>query len=300
MKTLIVLLGPTAVGKTKLSMELAETLKTPILNADSRQLYRDLKIGTASPTKEQLHNVKHFFVGTLGLKEYYNAAQFEQESLNVLSVLFKSSDIALMSGGSMLYIDAVCNGIDNIPNVNESTRRHIKQRLDKEGLDNLRKELRIIDPEIYASIDLKNPRRIVHALEIYYSSGHPYSFFLNQKKSPRPFKIIKLGLRRDRTELNKLINKRVDQMMKDELLKEVQALYQYRELNALNTISYKELFLFLSGGCTLDFAIEKIKKNTRDYAKKQMTWFKKDHTITWFHPSERKEILSFIQKELSK
>ena len=298
MKTLIVLLGPTAVGKTKLSICLARFLNIPIFNADSRQLFRDLKIGTAAPTKEEQQEVQHFFVGTLALDEYYSAARFEEEALQLLENHFKTHDTALLCGGSMLYIDAVCNGIDDIPSVDEITRRNLKERLTAEGLDKLREELRLLDPQTYSKIDQKNPRRIVHALEIYYSSGKPLSSYLKQETKQRPFNILKIGLQRERADLFERINTRVDQMISDGFIEEAKQLYSRRHLNALNTVGYKELFHYLDGEWTLDFAIEKIKKNTRDYAKKQMTWFKRDPSIHWFHPDDKEKILNFIHQEV--
>ena len=291
---LLVLLGPTGVGKTDLSLSIAERLGIPIVNADSRQLYRDIPIGTAAPTKEQLSCVTHYFVGQFPLDHYYSASLYEQDVMRLLPTLFATSHVALLSGGSMMYIDAVCNGIDDIPTVDQETRDHIKQRLATEGLDKLREELRLIDPSIYATIDLRNPRRIVHALEIYYTSGRPYSSFLHQKRPERPFDILKIGLERPRPELNDRINRRVDQMIGEGLIDEARKVYHLRHLNALNTVGYKEIFRYLSGEWTLEHAIEKIKKNTRDYAKKQMTWFRRDVSIHWFHPNQTEAIWNLV------
>lgn len=270
----------------------------PILNADSRQLFRDMRIGTAAPTSEQLDRIPHHFVGTLALDEYYSAARFEQDALQFLQQHFRRHPMALLSGGSMLYIDALCDGIDDIPTVDEDIRQHIKQRLQSEGLDSLRDELRTVDFPTYQRIDLKNPRRIVHALEIYYTSGRPYSSFLNQERPPRPFHVIKIGLHRERTELFQRINQRVDQMMDDGLLDEVRQLLPYRHFNALHTVGYNELFRYLDGEWPLPMAVERIKKNTRVYAKKQMTWFKRDQCIHWFHPDQFHDIVRLIDQEL--
>ena len=293
---LFVLLGPTAVGKTALSLKVAKLLGSPIINCDSRQIYKNLSIGTAAPTEEQLQEVKHYFVKILELQEYYSAAQYETDVIQLLNQLQLSHDNLLLSGGSMMYIDAVCNGIDDIPTVDSEIREQLKKRLQTEGLEPLRNELRLLDPEYYKIVDLKNPKRIVHALEICYTSGKPYfSFRINEKKE-RPFQIIKIGLRRDRNDLFDRINRRVDMMMEEGLLEEAQKLYPLRHLNALNTVGYKELFLHFDGKWDLSLAIEKIKKNTRDYAKKQMTWFAHDNNIHWFSPDNEKEIINFISE----
>ena len=298
-KTLLVILGPTAVGKTDLCLSVAEELGIPVINADSRQIYKEMVIGTAAPTQEQQKRVQHFFVGTLSVKDYYSAARYESNALEVINKQFETSDTALLSGGSMLYIDAVCNGIDDIPTVDEITRQELKRRLNQDGLDTLRKELRLIDPQTYARIDLKNPRRIVHALEIYYCTGKPYSSFLNHSKKTRPFDIVKIGLQRERADLFSRINQRVDSMMAQGLPAEAQTLYPMRELNALQTVGYTELFHVIDGDWTEDFAVEKIKRNTRVYAKKQMTWFAKDNQIEWFHPEEDKLLRQYIQDQLA-
>lgn len=296
---LIVLIGPTGVGKTELSLSLAEFLHTPVINADSRQLYKDLTIGTAAPTEDQLKRVKHYFVGTLGLTDYYSAAQFESDVISLLDLLYQTHPFALMSGGSMMYIDAVCNGIDDIPTVDQETREMIMERYQKEGLTPLSNELRLLDPDYYAIVDQKNPKRILHALEICYMTGKPYSSFRTNKKKERPFDIIKLGLRRDREELYERINKRVDEMVQNGLIDEVRNVMSYRYTNALNTVGYKEIFQYLDGNWSLEQAIEKIKQNTRIYSRKQMTWYKKDTEIHWFHPDNDKEIKKFLELVLN-
>ena len=295
---LFVLLGPTAVGKTALSIKIAKLLGSPIINCDSRQIYKDMSIGTAAPTEEQLAEVKHYFVKILELQQYYSAAQYEEDAINLIGQLSSTHNNLLLSGGSMMYIDAVCNGIDDIPTVAPEIREELKERLHTEGLEKLRNELRLLDPEYYNIVDLKNPKRIVHALEICYTSGKTYTSFRIRKKKERPFRIIKIGLRRERNELFERINKRVDMMMKEGWLEEAKSLYPHRQLNALNTVGYKELFKYLDGTWELDFAIEKIKKNTRDYAKKQMTWFAHDEDIHWFSPDNEKEILDFISQNI--
>lgn len=293
MKTLVVITGPTAVGKTQLCLDLAQRLGTPIINADSRQIYRDLKIGTAAPTEEQLRQVHHYFVGTLSLDEYYSASMYEQQTIALLEKLFQENDYALMTGGSMMYIDAVCHGIDDIPTVDEQTRETLKRRLQEEGLESLCEELRCLDPEHYEVVDLQNPRRVVHALEICLMTGNTYTSYRKAERKERPFKIIKIGLTRPREELYQRINSRVDQMMEQGLLEEAQRLYPQRHLNALNTVGYKELFNYMDGIWTLDEAVERIKGNTRRYARKQLTWFKKDSDVIWAHPTNISEIFHY-------
>ena len=297
-KTLIVLIGPTGVGKTDLSIKIAEKYGSPIISADSRQLYSDLKIGTAAPTEEYLKRVKHYFVGTLKLTDYYSAAQYESEVISLLEELFKSNNTILLTGGSMMYIDAICKGIDDIPTVDSETRQMMMEKYEKEGLDRLCAELKLLDPEYYSTVDLKNPKRVIHALEICYMTGKTYTSFRTGNKKQRPFDIIKIGLCRDREELYERINKRVDIMIKEGLVDEVKSVYEYRNLNSLNTVGYKEIIQYLEGNCTLEFAIEKIKQNSRIYSRKQMTWFKRDNDITWFHPDKEEEILEFIESKL--
>ncbi|MBR1916872.1 MAG: tRNA (adenosine(37)-N6)-dimethylallyltransferase MiaA [Bacteroidaceae bacterium] len=296
MNTLFVLLGPTAVGKTELSLKIAEALGSPILNADSRQLYRDIPIGTAAPTAEQMQRVRHYFVGTLGLEEYYSAAAYEQQVMELLPTLFGETPGVLLSGGSMLYIDAVCRGIDDIPTVEEETRTLLRQRLAEEGLGRLCAELRLLDPEYYRKADLHNTQRIVHALEICYQTGRPYSSFLSQQTKQRPFRIIKIGLQRPREELFSRINQRALKMLENGFEQEARRVYPLRHLNSLNTVGYKEMFRYISGEWSLPQAIEKIQRNTRVYAKKQMTWFQRDADINWFRPDEEKEILDFVKQ----
>lgn len=293
-KTLIVITGPTAVGKTALCLDVAKHFHIPVINADSRQIFQELKIGTATPTEEQMQQVHHDFVGMLGLDDYYSASLFEQQVLELLDRQFLSSDYALMAGGSMMYIDAVCDGIDDIPTIDDQTRTTMKQRLADEGLEALCDELRQRDPEYYEIVDRQNPRRVVHALEICLMTGKTYTSFRKREKRQRPFSIIKVGLNRPREELYDRINRRVDQMMTDGLLEEAKALYPKRHLNALNTVGYKELFDYIDGRWPLEEAVERIKGNTRRYARKQLTWFKKDESIRWFHPDETETIIKYI------
>ena len=296
-KTLLVITGPTAVGKTKLTIELAQHFRIPIINADSRQLFREMQIGTAAPTQDELRMARHEFVGTLGLEDYYSASMFEQDVLTFLDGHYKSADMALMSGGSMMYIDAVCNGIDDIPTIRDDIRQLMKQRLHDEGLEALCEELRRLDPEHYEVVDRKNTRRVVHALEICHQTGLTYTSFRTRQKKERPFHIVKIGLNRPREELYERINLRVDRMMEQGLLEEARQLYPMRHLNALNTVGYKELFAYMDGVWPLDEAVERIKGNTRRYARKQLTWFKRDEDVTWFHPDDIEQILNFISSQ---
>ena len=275
-------------------MDIAKHFGIPIINADSRQIYRELKIGTARPTDEQTQAVRHYFVGTLSLDDYYSASIFEQQVLQLLDQLFLTSDYALLTGGSMMYIDAVCDGIDDIPTIDDETRRLMKQRLADEGLEALCEGLRRLDPEYYEIVDRQNPRRVVHALEICTMTGKTYTSFRRRERRQRPFSIVKIALNRPREELYERINCRVDQMMSDGLLEEARALYPRRELNALNTVGYKELFDYLDGRWPLEEAVERIKGNTRRYARKQLTWYKKDEQIRWFHPDDKESIIDYI------
>ena len=297
--TLIVLIGPTGVGKTELSLSIAEHFGTSIVSSDSRQLYADLKIGTAAPTPDQLGRVPHHFVGTLKLTDYYSAAQYEAEVMAKLEELYQHNDVVVLTGGSMMYVDAICKGIDDIPTVDKETRELMLQRYEEEGLEQLCSELKLLDPEYYNIVDLKNPKRVIHALEICYMTGKTYTSFRTRTTKERPFRIIKIGLTRDREELYDRINRRVDEMMKEGLLEEAKSVYEYKHLNSLNTVGYKEMFQYLDGEWTLDFAIEKIKQNSRIYSRKQMTWFKRDTDIAWFHPDQKEEIMNHINNLLS-
>jgi len=262
-------------------LQIAEHFGIPIINADSRQIYRELKIGTAAPTEEQLRKVRHYFVGMLSIKDYYSAAMYEQQAITLIDELFKQSDWALLAGGSMMYIDAVCNGIDDIPTVDDATRNLLKQRLNDEGLESLCEELKRLDPEHYEIVDKQNPRRVVHALEICLMTGKTYTSFRRHERKKRPFQIIKIAFNRPREELYERINLRVDQMMESGLLDEARTMYPQRELNALNTVGYKELFAYFDNKWSLEEAVERMKGNTRRYARKQLTWFKNDSDIQW-------------------
>ena len=296
--TLVVLLGPTGVGKTELSLRLAETFHVPIVNADSRQIFREIPIGTAAPTAEQQARVRHYFVGTHSLADYYSASLYEQDALQIISQQLSTSHVAILSGGSMMYIDAVCNGIDDIPTIRDDIRLTMKQRLSREGLPALVEELRQLDPEHYEIVDRQNPRRVVHALEICHQTGRTYTSFRTNTRKQRPFSILKIGLNRDRAELYDRINQRVDQMMQDGLIEEARSVFPLRHLNALNTVGYKELFTHFDGVWPLAEAVERIKGNTRRYMRKQLTWFKRDDSIHWFHPDQFDLILQLINSSL--
>ena len=297
--TLIVLIGPTGVGKTELSLSIAEHFNTCIVSSDSRQLYADLKIGTAAPTPDQLARVKHHFVGTLKLTDYYSAAQYEAEVMAKLEELYQEKDVVVLTGGSMMYVDAICKGIDDIPTVDKDTRELMLKKYEEEGLEHLCAELKLLDPEYYNIVDLKNPKRVIHALEICYMTGKTYTSFRTRSTKERPFRIIKIGLTRDREELYDRINRRVDEMMKEGLLEEAKSVYDYKHLNSLNTVGYKEIFKYLDGEWTLPFAIEKIKQNTRIYSRKQVTWYRKDGDIAWFHPSDIEGIINNIESRIT-
>ena len=296
MSTLIVITGPTAVGKTALTIEIAQRYGIPVINADSRQIYRELKIGTAAPTDEQLQAAKHYFVGTKSISDYYNASMYEQEVLALLDTQFKSHNIQLLSGGSMMYIDAVCNGIDDIPTVDDKTRSTMKSRLEEEGLEALVEELRQLDPEHYEVVDRNNPRRVVHALEICHMTGRTYTSFRTAHKKQRPFQIVKIGLNRPREELYARINRRVDLMMEQGLEEEARRMFPHKGVNALNTVGYKELFDYFEGRWSLNEAVERIKGNTRRYARKQLTWFRRDQSMRWFHPDQSEQIKTYIEE----
>jgi tRNA dimethylallyltransferase len=296
--TLIVLTGPTGVGKTDLSIKIASHFNTEIISCDSRQIYKEMNIGTAVPEQVHLDNIPHHFIQTLSIEEYYNASKFEFDVIDKLKTLFKTHKQVIMTGGSMMYIDAVCKGIDDLPTVDAELRKQLLEQYESDGLDNLRMQLKKIDPDYYSKVDLKNPKRILHALEIFYMTGKPYSSFRTNKSKKRDFDIIKIGLNRDRTELYNRINERVDIMINDGLVEEARNLYKHRELNTLNTVGYRELFTHFDGDTTLEEATERIKANTRKYARKQLTWFRRDNDMNWYHPNESKEIIEFLDHNI--
>ena len=294
MNSLIVLLGPTGVGKTALSISIAKHIGSPVISADSRQIYKELPIGTAAPDKKLLSQTKHYFIATHSVTEYYSASIFEEEAISLINKMHETQPQLLLCGGSMMYIDAVCNGIDDMPTVTPEIRESLWAQYNNEGLFHILEELRKTDPVHYSEVDQMNYKRVIHAVEICRMTGKPYSSFRTRSVKERPFKIYKIGLIRERQELFERINKRVDEMINEGFVEEARNVYHMRHLNALNTVGYKELFLYFDGKLTLDEAVEKIKRNTRTYARKQMTWFKRDSNIRWFSPDNKSDIISFI------
>jgi tRNA dimethylallyltransferase len=293
-RTLIILLGPTGVGKTALSIRIAKHFGTEIISCDSRQLFKEMTIGTAVPEDELLNQVPHHFIRSNSIFDNYSAARFETEVMERLKLLFAKHNVVLMTGGSMLYIDAVCNGIDDLPDIDPELRENLSERMKREGIESLRTELKLLDPVYYREVDLQNPVRIIHALEICYTTGKTFSSQRTKTSKVRDFEVVKIGLNRDRTELYDRINRRVDEMLASGLEQEAKVLYPNRKLNTLNTVGYRELFDYFGGTVTREEAIEKIKANTRKYARKQLTWFRKDPDIHWFHPEQEEEILKLI------
>lgn len=298
-KHLIVLAGPTASGKTATAIKLAKAFNTEIISADSRQFYKELSIGTAAPTEDELRQVKHHFVHHLSIDDKYDVAEYEKDVLLYLKEYFKTNDIAIMTGGSGLFIDAVCNGLDEMPDISEETRAEVTQIYEKGGLEALQIEVERVDPEYYSIVDKQNPRRLQRAIEVFHQTGKPYSTFRQRNAAEREFDIIKLALLWDRNDLIERINKRVDCMMEQGLLEEVKSVYPKRHLNSLNTVGYKELFDYLDGKCILEQAVEQIKISTRQYAKRQMTWLRKYNDYQWFTVNQVNEMISFIKKLIS-
>lgn len=296
-KTLVVITGPTGVGKTKTAIAAARHFNSEIISADSRQIFRELRIGTAVPAREELNQIPHHFIHSHSIHDSYNASRFETEAMEKITGLFSRYDLLILAGGSMLYIDAVCKGIDNMPDVDPALRTVLKQRFETEGIENLRFELKKLDPVYYQAVDLKNPNRIIHALEICMMTGRPYSSFRSNKKKKRPFSILKIGLDCDRATLHEKINKRVDQMIRDGLEEEARSVFQFRNLQSLNTVGYRELFAYFEGKQSLETAIELIKRNSRRYARKQLTWYRNDPDFKWFEPENIQAVISYIEKK---
>ncbi len=296
--SLIVLVGPTGVGKTALSLRIAQHFGCEIVSADSRQLYHQLQIGTAAPTPEQLQQAPHHLVGTLGLEEYYSAARYEEEALHCITALHREHPVVLLTGGSMMYADALCKGIDDLPTIPSHIREALQERYRQEGLQPLCRELEQLDYVYYHQVDLNNHKRVIHALEICHTTGKPYSLLRTNTVKQRDFRIIKVGLNRERPELFDRINSRVEEMIAQGLVEEARSVLPYRHLNALNTVGYKEVFAYFDGEYTLPQAIEKIQRNSRVYAKKQLTWFKRDEEITWFHPDNEEAVIKHIEQQL--
>lgn len=296
--TLIVVVGPTGIGKTKLAIQLAQYYNTHIISADSRQIFKETKIGTAAPTVDELALAKHYLVATHSLHEYYSAWEFEQDVLKLADQLFPLYNPLIMVGGAMMYVDAVCKGIDDVPTIDADLRQEVWAQYEQVGLEGMRAQLKQLDPVFYEQVDLKNAKRVIHAVEVCLMSGKPYSSLRTNTAKERPFRIIKVGLDCPREELYQRINKRVENMIDAGLVDEVMGLQHLKHLNSLNTVGYKEIFAYLNGDCTLSEAIELIKRNTRHYAKRQLTWFKKDTATRWFNANSFEEVISFLNTEL--
>jgi len=298
-QTLVVIAGPTGVGKTDFSIELAKHFDTEIISCDSRQMYRELKIGTAVPDATQLAQVKHHFIGNLSIHDYYNAGEFELQALELLEHLFKSHQVVIMTGGSGLYLDAVIKGIDDLPSVDPDIRKELISQLNQQGLESLKEELKIVDPTYYEMVDLNNPKRILKALEIYRMTGKPYSSLRTDSIKERPFQIIQIGLMLERAQLYQRIDQRVDQMISDGLVEEARLFHPFKLLNSLNTVGYKELFDYFDGKYDLEEAIRLIKRNSRRYAKRQITYWNRNSDIQWFHPLQKVDMLEYIEQQIN-
>lgn len=296
--TLVVIAGPTAVGKTALCIDLAQHFKTEIISCDSRQFFKEMSIGTAVPSKEELAAATHHFIQSHSITEHYSVGMFERDCLSKLETLFQTHPIVFMTGGSGLYIDALCNGLDDFPDIAPHIREGLNQKLIQEGIESLQEQLKALDPEYYEKVDLANPHRLIRALEICIGTGKSYSTFKNKAKIERPFRILKIVLQRDREELYQRINTRVDLMLEEGLLEEARSLSEYREHNALKTVGYRELYRMLDGEWDMETAVEEIKKNTRRFAKRQMTWFRRDPNYQYFSPEHKEEIVQYIQTQL--
>lgn len=298
MNTLFVILGPTGVGKTYLSIDIAKWLGTSIVSCDSRQIYKELKIGVASPSNEQLSEVKHYFIATRSVEEHYSAGQYELDAIPVIEQEIAQNGSVVMVGGSMLYIDAVCRGIDNIPHIDEELRLNVRRIYDEKGIDEVRRLLRLLDPKHYAEVDLKNVKRMLHALEVCYQTGRPFSELRTNSVKKRNFEIVKIGLNLERDTLYNNINRRVIMMIEQGLEQEARSVSDKRHLNALNTVGYKEMFAYFDGEYSLDRAVELIQRNTRHYAKKQLSWFNRYESTHWFSPNNREKVLGFVAKRI--
>lgn len=296
--TLIVVLGPTGVGKSAISIHLANYYSTDIISADSRQLFRELSIGTAVPPKEDLQSIAHHFIQTRSIHDYYNVSEFETEALALLDQLFLTKNPLILTGGAMLYIDTICKGIDDIPTVTPEVRNEVIRWYQENGLDALQQRLLSLDPEYYQIADLNNAKRLLHAVEVCQMTGKTFTSFRKNTIRTRPFQIIKIGINQQREVLYDRINKRVELMIEAGLLEEAQSVYPYRDLNSLNTVGYKELFAYFDGSCSLEEAVDLIKRNSRKYARKQLTWFRRDAEIQWFEPDQKEEIIVYIDKEM--
>lgn len=299
MNTLIVVLGPTGVGKSDISIQLANYFSTDIISADSRQFFRELSIGTAVPAEEDLKSVIHHFIHSRSIHDYYNVSEYETEAIDRINQLFKTKNPLILAGGSMLYIDTICKGIDDIPTVTSEIRQEVVSWYAENGLEALQQRLLNLDPEYHGIVDLNNPKRLLHAVEICQMTGKTFTSFRKNTVRERPFRIVKIGINQDREILYRRINERVERMMEAGLLDEARSVYPYKHLNSLNTVGYKELFAYFEGNCTLDEAVDLIKRNSRKYARKQLTWFRRDNEIAWFEPEQIQDIISFTEQKLN-
>jgi tRNA dimethylallyltransferase len=299
-KYLIIVLGPTAVGKTALCLKIAQIFHTEIISSDSRQFFKEMQIGTAKPQEAELKSVKHHLIGNKSIHEEYDVKDFEKDVLDILEGIFKVNDLAIMTGGSGLYIDIVCHGLDEIPDIDSKIREAIMDEYKQKGIDFLREELEQKDPVYFQKVDLNNPQRLMRAIEVCRGTGLPFSSFRVKKQTKRSFKTIKIGIERDRDDLYRRINQRMDEMLEQGLFEEAEKLFPYRNLNALRTVGYTEIFGFLEGKYDKEEAIRLLKRNSRRYAKRQLTWFKRDLETNWFHPEKEEEIIHFIQGEIKK
>jgi tRNA dimethylallyltransferase len=299
MDTLIIVLGPTGVGKSNISVQLAKHYHSEIISADSRQFFLELFIGTAVPSPDELKMVAHHFIQNKSIHDYYNVSEYETEALHLISELFTKVNPVILAGGSMLYVDTICNGIDDIPTVDTEVRDDVVKWYEKNGIDALRQRLLEVDPEYYRIVDLNNPKRLLHAVEIHQMTGMPFTSFRKKTIKERPFRIIKVGINQDRKILYDRINERVLRMMDAGLLEEAKSVYPYRNLNSLNTVGYKELFLHLDGDITLDEAVDLIQRNTRKYARKQLTWFRRDQQISWFEPEQIQDMINYVDQKMN-
>lgn len=299
MNTLIVVLGPTGVGKSDISIQLANYFSTDIISADSRQFFRELSIGTAVPPESDLNSVFHHFIHSRSIHDYYNVSEYETEAIELISQLFRTKNPLILTGGSMLYIDTICKGIDDIPTVTPEIRQEVISWYAENGLEALQQRLLNLDPEYHSIADLNNPKRLLHAVEICQMTGKTFTSFRKNTVRERPFRILKIGINQDREILYQRINERVERMMDAGLQDEARSVYPYKHLNSLNTVGYKELFAYFDGNCTLDEAVDLIKRNSRKYARKQLTWFRRDNEITWFEPEQIQEIIFFAERKLN-
>jgi len=299
MDTLIIVLGPTGVGKSDISIQLAKHYHTEIVSADSRQFFRELTIGTAVPSSDDLNEINHHFIQNKSIHHYYNVSEYESEALQLIQELHKKLNPLILTGGSMLYLDTICNGIDDIPTVDPEIRNEVIRWYEENGIEALRQRLQEVDPEYYQIVDQNNPKRMLHAVEVCQMTGKTFTSFRTRTVKERPFRIIKIGVNQDRKLLYSRINERVLRMMEAGLLEEARSVYPYRSLNSLNTVGYKELFTYFDGDCTLEEAVDLIQRNTRKYARKQLTWFRRDQQIKWFEPDQINEIIKYIDQTMN-